>query len=99
MGFSESAITHAQWLRETWQIDFTPRLIELLPRDPSPHRTRRIRRLSAAFDVTGDAVRVLAPEAAYPRKFLSRAGYTNVPDREAQLAFRTRWASEATVDL
>lgn len=111
VSFSEAATAHAQWLRETWQIDFTPRLIELLSRDPAPHRTRRIRRRNATefeigcgawravFTVTADQVCVLALDAAYPLKFLSRADYTNVPDREAQIAFRGRWAPETAAEL
>jgi hypothetical protein len=43
------------------------------------------------FATDGLAVSVLALEPAYPMKFLSRADYTNVPDREAQLAFLVRW--------
>lgn len=103
VSFSDAATAHAQWLRETWQIDFTPRLIEWLSRDPAPHRTRRIRRCNAGefeigcgawraiFNVTGESVSVLALEAAYPMRFLSRADYRDVPDREAQLAFLARW--------
>jgi tRNA-Thr(GGU) m(6)t(6)A37 methyltransferase TsaA len=98
-----AACAHADWLRQTWQIDFTPRLRELLARDPAPHRTRRIRRRSATefeigcgawravFSVAQDVVSVLALEAAYPMKFLLRADYLNVPDRAAQLAFLARW--------
>lgn len=99
VSFSSTATAQAQWLRETWRIDFTPRLIELLSRDPAPHRTRRIRRRSATefeigcgawravFLVDAENVHVSALEAAYPMKFLRRADYLNVPDREAQLAF------------
>jgi tRNA-Thr(GGU) m(6)t(6)A37 methyltransferase TsaA len=98
-----AAIAQGQWLRETWQIDFTPRLIELLARDPAPHRTRRIRRRNATdfeigcgawraiFTVEGENVAVHALEPAYPMKFLRRADYQDVPDREAQLAFLARW--------
>ncbi len=101
--FSDAAEAQAQWLRETWGIDFTPRMIGLLSRDPAPHRTRRIRRRNATeseigcgawravFVVDGNSVRVLALEGAYPMKFLARADYKNVPDREAQLAFLARW--------
>lgn len=103
---SPAAIAQGQWLRESWQIDFTPRLIELLSRDPAPHRTRRIRRRNATdfeigcgawravFTVAAKIVGVVALEAAYPMRFLSRADYTRVPDREAQLAFLAKWPSE-----
>ena len=43
------------------------------------------------FAVEEAAVTVLAFEAAFPMKFLARADYTEVPDREAQLAFLDRW--------
>jgi|GEM_PF-116646 putative methyltransferase, YaeB/AF_0241 family len=43
---SPRAEEQAEWLRETWNIDFLPRVRELLGRDPSPHRTRRIRRVA-----------------------------------------------------
>lgn len=104
---SPVAMSHATWLRDTWQIDFTPRLFELLSRDPTPHRTRRIRRRNttefeigcgawrAVFTVTADTVSVVAFEAAYPMKFLLRADYKDVPDREAQLAFVARWPLDA----
>ena len=77
--------------------------LSLLARDPSPHRTRRIRRRGpaqseiscgawrAVFAVEGTTVTVIALEPAYPMKFLTRPGYDDVPDREAQLAFLARW--------
>lgn len=101
--FSEVAREQARWLREEWRVDFTARLAELLARDPSPHRTRRIRkRASGAFEagcgawraefcVAGDAVTVTALETGYPRRFLTRESYRQVPDRDAQLAFLARW--------
>ncbi len=103
---SATAMTQRQWLQEKWQIDFTPRLIELLSRDPTPHRTRRIRRRNpkqfdigcgawrAVFTVTGETVDVIALEPAYPLTFLQRPGYEDVPDRDAQLAFRLQWPPE-----
>jgi len=101
--FSAVATEQGRWLQETWGIDFTPRLIALLSRDPAPHRTRRIRRRNpaefeigcgawrAVFTVTDTTVCVTAMESAYPMKFLQRADYRDVPDRAAQLEFRTRW--------
>lgn len=103
VSFSAAATAQGLWLQDTWQIAFTPRLIELLSRDPTPHRTRRIRRRSATdfeigcgawcavFTVAGENVSVIALKPAYPVKFLQRADYLAVPDREAQLAFRARW--------
>jgi len=101
--FSEHAQAQARWLRETHQVDFTPRLVELLSRDPSPHRTRRIRkRASGAFEigcgawraefaVDDRAVTVRALETGYPLRFLTREGYEDIPDRDAQMAFLERW--------
>jgi tRNA-Thr(GGU) m(6)t(6)A37 methyltransferase TsaA len=100
---ADLAAEQARWLRENYTVDFLARLLGLLGRDPSPHRTRRIRRRDpkrseitcgawrAVFATDGLVVSVLALEPAYPMKFLSRADYTNVPDREAQLAFLARW--------
>lgn len=97
------ALIQARWLRETWHVDFSLRMNELLARDPSPHRTRRIRRVDASrseiacgawrafYTVTGDAVRVQALDSAFPMRFLQRKGYEAIPDREAQLAFLARW--------
>ena len=93
----------AEWLVASWEIEFRPRLIELLARDPSPHRSRRIRRRGdalfvigcgawrAVFTVTGKVVEVLALEPAYPRRFLTDPARPDVPDREAQLEFMARW--------
>lgn len=97
------AVEQARWLRDRWQIDFSARLNELLARDPTPHRTRRIRRRGdthyeigcgawrANFNVSGTTVEVMALLPAYPLRFLHREGYEAVPDREAQLAFLARW--------
>jgi tRNA-Thr(GGU) m(6)t(6)A37 methyltransferase TsaA len=101
--FSEQAELQARWLRETHGVDFTARLVELLSRDPTPHRTRRIRkRKSGAFEigcgawraefaVGGQAVTVRALETGYPLRFLTREGYEDIPDRDAQMAFLARW--------
>ena len=103
-----AADLHARWLREHWGIDFIPRLTELLARDPSPHRTRRIRRRGptlstigcgawlALFTVAGTAVSVLALTPAYPLTFLTRAGYQDIPDRDAQVAFLAQWPTAPT---
>ncbi len=107
--FSTLADTQARWLREHREIDFLPRLIELLSRDPSLHRTRRITRRDdqtsfigcgawrAVFSVEGEAVNVLAIEPGFPLRFLTRPGYEDVPDREAQMAFLERWPGESEV--
>lgn len=103
VAFTEEARVQAEWLAEGWRIDFRARLIELLSRDPTPHRTRRIRRRrdgrlevgcgawAAGFEVVGDAVSVNRLGPAYPRRWLEHPDYHDVPDREAQLAFLARW--------
>jgi len=97
------AILQAEWLQTRWQIDFRPRLIELLARDPSPHRARRIRRRKsgtceigcgawrAVFHADGSRVTVIALEPAYPRRFLNDPDRPGIPDGTAQLAFLDQW--------
>jgi tRNA (adenine37-N6)-methyltransferase len=110
--FAPLAEIQGTWLRDTWQIDFRPRLIELLTRDPSPHRTRRITRRvpgewvigcgawRAVFAVNGHHIVVRQFETGYPRRFLEDpARQEGLPDREAQLAFMALWPSRlSTVD-
>ena len=109
VSLSALAEEQACWLRENWNVDFTARLVELLARDPSVHRTRRITRRGASlrvigcgawravFGVEGDVVNVLALEPGFPPRFLTRAGYEDVPDREAQMAFFVRWPENPVV--
>ncbi len=100
--FSALASQQAQWLSTKWEIDFRERLVEMLERDPTPHRTRRIRLIEgnrfsiacgawfAVFSVTEKAVDIEALEAGYPVRFLI---HSTAPDREAQLAFLQQWPS------
>ena len=93
----------AEWLQKNWQLDFRPRLFELLARDPALHRTRRIRRRvenqftigcgawRAVFTVTKKTVNILAIETGYPPRFLNNLALEDLPDRAAQLAFLERW--------
>jgi len=103
---SLTAQTQAAWLLAEWQVDFRPRLTELLSRDPTPHRTRRITRRDpgefvigcgawrAVFVVDGRSVLVRTIEPGYPRRFLEDPARTEgLPDREAQLAYMVRWPS------
>ena len=104
------ALEQAQWLKSSWDIDFTPRLEELLSRDPSIHRTRRITRRAgglrviacgawrAVFTVEEQAVRIHSLEPGYPMSFLVREGYEKVPYREAQVSFYTLWPDAGPVD-
>jgi tRNA (adenine37-N6)-methyltransferase len=102
---SPLAVAQADWLASEWRIDFSPRVQELLGRDPSPHRTRRIRRTHegqrriecgawrAWFEVEGLEVTVTAIEPGYPESLLMKEGYDAIPDRSAQLAFLLKWGS------
>jgi tRNA-Thr(GGU) m(6)t(6)A37 methyltransferase TsaA len=111
VGLAPLALAQAEWLQAGWQIDFRPRLIELLARDPRPHRTRRISRRGevnfvigcgawrAVFGVEQNAVTVQWLEPGYPSRFLhDPARIAGLPDREAQLAFLARWPEEREPD-
>lgn len=98
------AAEQAEWLRTGWDIDFLPRARELLGRDPSPHRTRRIRRTDTGFeigcgawramfilDAAASRVTITALGPGYPWSMLREHGEKGVPDHAAQVAFLTRW--------
>lgn len=105
VAWTDLAREQADWLAATWSVDFRPRLCELLGRDPSPHRTRRIRGLAggaceigcggwkAVFRVSGDRVEILRLKPSFPVRFLLESWRRDVPDREAQQAFLARWPS------
>src|ERR1043165_3389628 len=95
--------SQCDWLADTWNIDFRARMTELLERDPSSHRTRRIRKRAdgfmeitcgawrAFFEISDKAVTVLSISPAFPEGHLRDLSLTRVPDREAQLAFIEKW--------
>jgi tRNA-Thr(GGU) m(6)t(6)A37 methyltransferase TsaA len=101
--FSAHAETQAAWLFDNWQIDFRDRLCELLSRDPTPHRTRRISKRGASrfeigcgawralFSVRENVVTIEALEPGYPPRFLNDPARAGMPDQEAQLRFYDRW--------
>ncbi len=94
---------HLDWLRREWSVDFEARISELLGRDPTPHRTRRIRSRRGGlfelgcgawyvvFSVEGERVTVLRLKPAFPLKFLTDPARPEIPDKAAQLAFRSLW--------
>ncbi|MCX6936632.1 MAG: tRNA (N6-threonylcarbamoyladenosine(37)-N6)-methyltransferase TrmO [Verrucomicrobia bacterium] len=99
---SALALEQAGWLRAGWGIDFWPKLEAILGRDPTPHRTRRIRKTEtgyaigcgawrALFTVSENMVTVTGLGPAYPLRFLQRENYEAVPDHDAQVAFLSRW--------
>ncbi len=103
VSFGPLAQQQADWLWYHWQIDFRERLAELLARDPTPHRTRRITKRGTAqfeigcgawravFSVHAQLVTVERLEPGYPPRFLHDPGRAGMPDQEAQLRFYERW--------
>jgi tRNA-Thr(GGU) m(6)t(6)A37 methyltransferase TsaA len=103
VAFGPLAQEQAAWLHDHWQIDFRERLTELLARDPTPHRTRRITKRGTAhfeigcgawravFSVRDRLVTVERLEPGYPPRFLHDPARAGMPDQEAQLRFYERW--------
>jgi tRNA-Thr(GGU) m(6)t(6)A37 methyltransferase TsaA len=105
VSYSVLATEQLEWLRGEWNVDFASRASELLARDPSVHRTRRIRRLPSGlfmmgcgawrlfFTVSGSVVEVAHITPGYPDRLLMNGPNETVPDQDAQIAFRNRWAT------
>ena len=103
VAWSALAQEQVQWLKVAWSVDFQQRVVDILGRDPSPHRTRRIRSLPEGnfemgcgawrveFRVWDAAVEIFAVKPSFPVRFLLEAWRDEIPDREAQLAFLQRW--------
>ena len=103
VSYAPLAGTQAEWLRVNWEIDFRPRLSELLARDPGLHRARRITRRSAGvfvigcgawravFTVENQQVAVQGIEAGYAKRFLCDESRLEITDRAAQLAYIALW--------
>lgn len=103
--WSELAQAQAAWLREQCAVDFTSRVDETLRVDPSPHRTRRIKRavnnlmrfdcgawrVFFSIDEPMRRVTVKYLTAGFPLSVLNNTNYGDVPDGQAQLSFLTRW--------
>lgn len=99
---STLAKTQLNWLKEEWQINFCERAFELLARDPSVHRTRRISKYKdhfrmgcgawrLYFKINNKTVLIERVSPGFPQRLLLEDGYSNVPDREAQVAFCRIW--------
>lgn len=94
------------WLAKEWDVEFEGRMVEILARDPRPHRTRRIRnRRGGGFDIACGAWRgvftnadgiatVTEIEPAFPPVFLKDTQRTRVPDKDAQIAFLVKWPAK-----
>ena len=99
---SPLAETQRAWLAEKWQIDFMTRAKEILERDPTPHRTRRISRYRpgfriccgawrAYFELNEHIVQIVSLGVGYPEKNLRNPSFLHIPHREAQIAFIDQW--------
>lgn len=103
VSWSLQAREQAEWLKAAWSVDFQQRLVEILGRDPRPHRTRRIRRLPggdfvigcgtwrAEFQVHDLQIEIRALKPSFPVRFLLESWREGIPDRDAQLVFLQRW--------
>lgn len=101
--FSPLAEEQLAWLQLNWNIDFQERIVEILSRDPSIHRTRRIRKWGldklqlgcgawkAIFVVEGTNVTVEGIRSGYPDELLAGGPNPEIPDQEAQIAFKSLW--------
>jgi tRNA-Thr(GGU) m(6)t(6)A37 methyltransferase TsaA len=101
---SPKASVQLQWLKENFSIDFLPRALEILSRDPSPHRTRRIVKVDnnrfrmgcgawrIFFLLENNTVQITQIDKGYPDELLSKEGYQDIPDRDAQLEFSAKFS-------
>lgn len=90
------------YLRDEWGIDFTDRAFELLSLDPTPHRTRRILRIDDRlcrmacgpwrlyFTTERRRVRIESIAKGYADETLAASFGSDIPDRDAQIAFARR---------
>jgi tRNA-Thr(GGU) m(6)t(6)A37 methyltransferase TsaA len=100
------ATAQLEWLREQWGITFFDRAVETLRRDPTIHRTRRIRKWQEEqlqmgcgawriiFRLSGMRVDVLKIVPGYPDSLLFQRSDDEIPDQEAQIAFKSIWPDE-----
>jgi hypothetical protein len=91
------------WLKENWNLEFIEKAQQLLARDPTPHRTRRIKRYDsehleigcgpwrAVFSVQDRTVTITKIVSGYAPSVLYFDKSEWVPDQEAQIAFREKW--------
>ena len=94
------------WLKDNFQVDFLPRASEMLSRDPSPHRTRRVVKIKENqfrmgcgawrlfFHINNNFVVIDDVDKGYPDELLDKPGYQDIADRDAQIMF-TKWFSSS----
>jgi tRNA-Thr(GGU) m(6)t(6)A37 methyltransferase TsaA len=103
--YSEISRMQLDWLKQDWGIDFTHRLEELLSRDPTPHRTRRIRNKGdgereigcgawrARFRVLENVVWIERIRPGFPLGALIADHAEKIPDAAAQREFLQQWSA------
>lgn len=103
---SPLATAQIEWLRDKWGISFIDRVHDALSRDPSIHRTRRIRKWQEnqlqmgcggwriIFTVNELHVLIEKIVPGYPDSLLLNGDNTQIPDQEAQIAFKQIWPDE-----
>jgi tRNA-Thr(GGU) m(6)t(6)A37 methyltransferase TsaA len=108
--YSTLATAQKTWLSEQWAIHFSVRMEELLERDPTPHRTRRIRRRKsglheigcgawrAVFNIVGKQVIIDSIEPGFPLRLLCGEYSQEIPDCDAQRDYLTIWPAAEVAD-
>jgi len=102
VALSRLAEAQALFLETEWGLEILEKAVDRLALDPSPHRTRRIRRHGSEFlmscgawrvffTVAGATVEVLRIAPGYPHEYLVDSKKTRIADRQAQIAFCARW--------
>jgi len=104
--YSSLATAQIEWLRGTWGITFIERAYDALSRDPTIHRTRRIRKWQdnqlqmgcggwrIIFTVSDLHVSIEKIVPGYPDSLLLDQDNNQIPDQEAQIAFKQIWPDE-----
>jgi len=94
------------WLKEEWKVDFSGRAFDILRRDPTPHRTRRILQLAENryriacgpwrmfYRLQGEEVVIEEVASGLSEDTLNSPDRKPVADRDAHITFRfQRWPS------
>jgi hypothetical protein len=104
--YSPLATAQIEWLQSNWGITFIDRAHDALSRDPSIHRTRRIRKWQGnqlqmgcggwriIFTVNELHVILEKIVPGYPDELLMTGDNEQIPDQEAQIAFKQIWPDE-----